>query len=154
MISCSGNKFGYAMETAINNLGLKFNYFRASSYVESNGNTSYPTLLTEYSNMKLIRPITMEDYTSADDIIEVINQRVNRGDSIVMPMMHQIGYNGNITSEVYRAVVNHVAELVKNGTVKCMNMHDYFSLVNPTQAKKDDYHRLLTAIFDKNIASE
>lgn len=65
-----------------------------------------------------------------------------------MLMMHAFIEDGgsNISKAQFTEIVEYVKELVDAGTVKCMNMRQYYEYYYPEQAKEDDRTRIFSAL--------
>lgn len=150
MISCSGHKDAEILEEELDaDYNVKF--IRARSFYKKDGSFEYVYPLGNSLNRRIVSPIIMEGNRTASSINGEIDNLVNNNVPIIMPMMHafsSIGGSSDVTEETFEEVVAHVKELVDNGQVLCMNMHEYYAYHYPEKAQQDDYVRIMSAIFD------
>lgn len=152
MISCSGHRDAEILEEELDSeYNVKF--IRARSFYKKDGTYEYVYPSGNSLSRRIISPITMEQYSTAAEINDAIDNLVSNNVPIIMPMMHaysSIGGSSTITEEVFEDVVAHVKALVDSGQVLCMNMHEYYAYHYPEDARQNDYIRIMSAIFDKD----
>lgn len=147
MCLCSGHKWTYALEQAlINNDYNNFHYVRCATQYDKNNDIAY-TPTDALPSDRFQYPIAIEQY-NVEQIKNIVDNFITKKHPLIMLMMHAFIEDGgsNISKAQFTEIVEYVKELVDAGTVKCMNMRQYYEYYYPEQAKEDDRTRIFSAL--------
>lgn len=147
MCLCSGHKWTYALEQAlINNNYNTFHYVRCATQYDSNDIVTYTPANASPSD-RFQYPIPIEQFT-VEQIKSIIDDFIEKKNPLIMLMMHIFTDDGgsNISKSQFIEIVEYVKTLSDNGTVKVMNMRQYYEYYYPEQAREDDRTRIFSAL--------
>lgn len=146
MISCSGHKYSDTMEKILSS--YKIDYVRCSGFIKD-GVSLKKSMYENSYDTRIVVPISLGSYNGADEFNAAIDSLVDGNVPLIMPFMHTFTYDaGWITEDAFEKIVSHVSDLVKNGKVLCMNMHDFVAYNDTVKSIHDDYIRNMSAIFN------
>lgn len=150
MFSCRGHRGGYVVSEAIKD--LKFKYIRCTWGVNQQGEDYYIQSITKPSEKEQF-PIALNQYETFDKIKSIVDSRIEQKAPLIMLMCHTMTYDNITESNYFENLVSYIKSLSDNGSVKVMNMREYYENYYPEQGKKDDRIRLVSAINDiKNLS--
>lgn len=148
MYSCYGHKGGYALDEALKSFNFK--YQRCSYGKNQDGTDYYVDPKSKHNDFQQC-PILLNDFNSTESTINSINTRIERGDELIMLMMHTFSSDPNVTEERFGSIASYVANLVKQGKCLCLNMRQYYAYYYQEQSKEDDYTRIMSAVIKNSI---
>jgi hypothetical protein len=144
MYACSGMQSGTAVNTACQNLGMK--YVRASFGLNSSGTEYYngsPNTNTNFNISAYTLPA--RTYT---DIKAQIDSAITTN-SLCILFTHFVtstGSDNDVSLSIFTQVLDYVKSLRDAGTINVLNIHDYWNIYNPVQGIRDDNKRILSAL--------